>query len=51
MDAGVAKAPAGEYPPVQDLFTINFFNGWAEATPKYFGDSGVYTKAIAEVQK
>ncbi len=51
VDADVAKATAAQYPPVQDLFTIDFFNGWAEATPKYFGDTGVYTKAIAEVQK
>ncbi|MBI3176695.1 MAG: sulfate ABC transporter substrate-binding protein [Chloroflexi bacterium] len=51
VDADVARATAAQYPPVPDLFTIDFFNGWAEATPRYFGDSGVYTQAIAEVQK
>lgn len=49
-DPQVAQATAAEYPPVADLFTIAYFNGWAEATPKYFGEQGVYTQAIADVQ-
>lgn len=51
VDAEVAKATAAQFPSVPDLFTIEYFNGWKEATPTYFGDSGVYTKAIAEVQQ
>jgi sulfate/thiosulfate-binding protein len=51
VDPSVAKATAAQYPAVEDLFTIDFFNGWTEATPKYFGDDGVFTKAIAEVQQ
>lgn len=47
----VAKAHAKEYPPVTDLFPIGFFGGWGKATPDYFGPDGVYSKAIAEVQK
>jgi sulfate transport system substrate-binding protein len=51
IDAEVAKSTADKYPPVEDLFPITFFGGWADATPKYFGDGGVYTKAIAAVQQ
>ncbi len=50
IDASVAQATAAQYPPVADLFTIEFFGGWGQATPKYFGDDGVYTHAIAEIQ-
>jgi sulfate/thiosulfate-binding protein len=51
VDPEVAKATASRFPPVQDLFKIDYFNGWKEATPKFFGDDGVFTKAIAEVQQ
>ena len=51
VDPAVAKATAAQFPAVEDLFPIGYFNGWGEATPKYFGDDGIYTKAIAEVQQ
>jgi sulfate/thiosulfate transport system substrate-binding protein len=51
VDPNVAKETAAQYPAVEDLFPISYFGGWGEATPKYFGDDGVYTKAIAEVQQ
>ncbi|HWQ12964.1 MAG TPA: sulfate ABC transporter substrate-binding protein [Roseiflexaceae bacterium] len=47
----VAEATADRYPPVADLWTIAYFGGWKEATPTYFGEDGVYTRAIAEVQR
>jgi sulfate transport system substrate-binding protein len=51
VDPEVAKATSSRYPQVEDLFQISYFNGWKEATPKYFGDDGVYSKAIAAVQQ
>jgi len=52
LDPDVAAATEAQYPPVTDLFTIGEqFGGWAEATPKYFGDNGLYTQAIIEVQQ
>jgi sulfate transport system substrate-binding protein len=51
VDPEVAKATAAQFPAVEDLFPIGYFGGWSEATPKYFGDGGVYTKASAEVQQ
>jgi sulfate/thiosulfate transport system substrate-binding protein len=51
VDAEVAKETAADYPPVEDIFTIDGeFGGWAKATPEYFGDSGVYTQAITAIQ-
>ena len=50
VDPDVAKATASKYPPVQDLFTIDDLGGWKTVTPKIFGDTGLYTKAIEEVQ-
>ena len=51
LDKDVAAATKAQYPPVTDLFTIgDQFGGWSEAGPKYFGDSGIYTQAIIDVQ-
>ena len=51
LDKDVAAATEAQYPPVTDLFTIgDQFGGWSEAGPKYFGDSGIYTQAIIDVQ-
>lgn len=50
-DPEVADATADRYPPVEDLWTITYFEGWSKATPTYFGEDGVYTKAVADVQK
>jgi sulfate/thiosulfate-binding protein len=48
VDPEVAKATAAQYPAVADLFQIDYFGGWKDATPKYFGDDGIFTKSIAE---
>ena len=50
VDPEVANATADQYPPVTDLFTIEEFGGWTEATPKYFGDDGIATQAILQAQ-
>jgi len=50
VDPEVASAHLSEYPPVEDLFTIEFFGGWSAATPKYFGEDGLFTRASAAAQ-
>ncbi len=50
VDPEVALATADNYPPVEDLFTIEYFGGWDAATPAIFGDDGVFTRALLEVQ-
>jgi len=50
IDPGVAEATADQYPPVAGLFTIEFFGGWSKATPEYFGEEGLFIKAMLESQ-
>ena len=49
-DPEVAKATAEQYPPIEDLFTIADFGGWKEATPKFFGETGIFYQVLSEVQ-
>lgn len=49
-DPEVAEATASQYPPVEDLFTIDYFGGWTQATPEYFGENGIFTLAAAAAQ-
>jgi sulfate/thiosulfate transport system substrate-binding protein len=49
-DQDVAQATADQYPPITDLFTIDEFGGWAEATPTFFGEEGIFYKIFAQVQ-
>ncbi len=49
-DQEVAKATADSYPPIKDLFTIDDFGGWSEATPTFFGDDGIFYKMFGQVQ-
>jgi sulfate transport system substrate-binding protein len=47
----VAQATSDQYPPVEDLFTIEYFGGWEQATPTFFGEQGIYTQTVAKVQR
>lgn len=49
-DPAIAEATADMYPPIEDLFTIEYFGGWKEATPTYFGEEGIFYKVFAQVQ-
>jgi sulfate transport system substrate-binding protein len=49
-DPEVAEATAVQYPVLEDLFTIEYFGGWPEATAAFFGEEGVYTQTVAQVQ-
>lgn len=51
LNPEVAAATAEQYPALEDVFTItDQFGGWSEAGPKYFGETGIYTQAIADIQ-
>lgn len=50
VDPEVAKATADRYPPVEDLFSIEYFGGWSKATPDFFGEDGIYNKVVSQVQ-
>lgn len=49
-DPEVAQATSETYPPIADLFTIDYFGGWVEATPSFFGDEGIFYKVFAQMQ-
>lgn len=50
VDPDVANATADRYPPVEDLFTVDYFGGWADIADTFFDDDGIFTQAIARVQ-
>jgi len=52
VDPTVLAEYAAKYPsPSGRTLTIADFGGWKQATPKYFGDAGIYSKIEAEVAK
>ena len=51
VDPAVAAATADRYPQIQDLFTVEYFGGWEEIIPTFFGDQGFYTLTVAQIQR
>lgn len=51
VDPEVAAATAAQYPALPDQFTIDYFGGWAAATPQFFGETdGIFSKVVVEAQ-
>lgn len=50
VDPDVATETQAQFPKVQDLFRIGDVGGWATVTPKFFGDDGIYSKLMEQVQ-
>lgn len=52
VDPAILSEYADKYPaPETRLFTIDEFDGWATATPEFFGDDGVYTRIETDAAK
>lgn len=49
-DPIVAEATQDQYPPVEDIFTIEYFGGWTSVTDTFFGIGGIYDQVINEWQ-
>jgi sulfate transport system substrate-binding protein len=49
-DPAVADATTDTYPPIEDLFAIEYFGGWKEATPTFFGEQGIFYQVFEQVQ-
>ena len=47
----VVEATKAQYPPVEDLFTVEYFGGWDQIMVDIFGEDGVYTQAILQVHQ
>jgi sulfate transport system substrate-binding protein len=46
----VAVDYEADYPPVEDLFTVEYFGGWDQIMGDIFSEEGVYNQAILQVQ-
>jgi len=51
VNAQVAADYEADYPPVEDLFTVDYFGGWDQIMGEIFGEDGVYNRAILQVQR
>ena len=50
VDPAVSQETRTNYPPVEDLWTIDFLGGWKKVGNEIYGPQGVYTRMFAEVQ-
>jgi sulfate transport system substrate-binding protein len=51
VDPEVAEATSDRYPAMEDIFTIDYFGGWPEATSVFFGEQGIYTLTVARIER
>ncbi len=45
-----AQASKDLYPDIPDLFTVDYFGGWEVVMDDIFGEEGIYTQTILQVQ-
>jgi sulfate/thiosulfate transport system substrate-binding protein len=50
VNQAVAAEHEDEYPPANDLFTIDYFGGWTQVMEEIFGENGIYNRAIVNIQ-
>jgi sulfate transport system substrate-binding protein len=48
VDPGVAREVAGRFPPVQDLWRIDYLGGWERVTERLYGRDGIFTRVLEE---
>jgi sulfate/thiosulfate transport system substrate-binding protein len=51
LNLQVAETTVEMYPPVDDLFTVEYFGGWNSLVPEIFGDEGIFTSVLSQVQR
>jgi sulfate transport system substrate-binding protein len=49
LHPAVAKATSNQYPPIQDLFTVEYFGGWEKILTEIFGENGLFTTLTADI--
>jgi len=50
VNQAIAADTEAEYPPVNDLFTVDYFGGWEVIMEEIFGENGIYNQAISLAQ-
>ena len=51
LDPTVAEEVKSQFPPVTDLWRIDYLGGWGKVATDIYGPQGVYTQVIEELQK
>jgi sulfate/thiosulfate-binding protein len=51
VDPAVLKETAEQFPPVEDLWKIDYLGGWKKVGEEIYGPQGIYTRAIEDLQK
>jgi len=51
VDQTVAQEVKAQFPPVDDLWKIDYLGGWKRVGEEIYGPQGVYTLVIEELQK
>jgi sulfate/thiosulfate transport system substrate-binding protein len=49
IDEAVGKETEGQFPPVEDLWKIDYLGGWPRVTQEIYGPQGIYTRSIEEL--
>jgi|GEM_PF-85840 len=49
VDAAVANEVKAEYPPVQDLWKVDYLGGWDKVINDIYGPQGIYSKMYEEL--
>jgi sulfate/thiosulfate transport system substrate-binding protein len=47
----LAEATEAQFPQVEDLWTIGYFNGWRRVSDEIYGTDGVYTRMFEELHR
>jgi sulfate/thiosulfate-binding protein len=51
VPTAVAGEVLAQFPPVQDLWKVDYLGGWKKVTDEVYGPQGVYSKTTEELQK
>ena len=51
VDPKISEEVKAQYPPVEDLWKIDFLGGWKRVTDEIYGPQGVYTRTIEGLHK
>lgn len=51
VPTAVGAEVLAQFPPVEDLWKIDYLGGWKKVTDEIYGPQGVYSKIIEELQK
>lgn len=51
VPTAVSGEVLGQFPPVQDLWKVDYLGGWKKVSDEIYGPQGIYSKTTEELQK